>query len=462
VYSLKIINGKILDYETEEEIICDIGIKDGKIACIGKCNEYADIEIDATGKIVAPGFIDIHMHEEIIGNTVDGDDYDIANRMLLMGATTCVGGNCGNNRQSIDEFFRFIDNNGAPVNYMSFIGHNYLRDIIGISDRYRTATKEEISKMQKRVLADIERGAVGISFGLEYSPGIEFDEVIELCNCVKDKDILLSAHYRKDAKYGIASIKEMMEVSKETGLPMQISHLGSCTAYGMMKKSLEVIEKAINEGLDITADCYPYDAFSTYIGSSVFDEGCFELWNKSFDSILLAEEPYKGIRCDKETFYKVRKEYPDMLVVAFVMNEDEVIEALKAPFVMVASDGLYRRAQGHPRGAGTFPRVLGKYVREMNKLSWVEALKKMTIVPAKRLGLKGKGEIKEGYDADLVIFDPEEIIDAADFENPIEKPKGISHVIINGEIAVEDNEIKNSRLGRVIRRNELNRGGEAL
>lgn len=458
MYSLKIINGKVLNYETEEEVICDIGIKDGKIVCIGECNESADIEINAEGKVVAPGFIDIHMHEEIIGNTVDGDDYDIANRMLLMGATTCVGGNCGNNRQGVDEFFKFIDNNGAPVNYLSFIGHNYLRSITGISDRYRGATKQEIAKMQKKASADIERGAVGISFGLEYSPGIEFSEIIELCSSAKDENILLSAHYRKDAKYGIASIEEMMEVSKETGLPMQISHLGSCTAYGMMKESLEVIDKAIKRGIDIAADCYPYDAFSTYIGSSVFDDGCFELWNKSFDSILLTEEPYKGVRCDEETFYKVRKKYPDMLVVAFVMNEDEVIEALKAPFVMAASDGLYNKAQGHPRGAGTFPRILGKYVREMNKLSLIEALKKMTIMPAKRLGLKGKGEIKEGYDADLVIFNAEEIIDVADFENPIKKPKGISYVIINGKIAVEDNIIKNSRLGRAIKRNELNRG----
>lgn len=457
VYDLKIINGEIIDYETQSKVICDIGIKDGKIVSIGTCNESAELEIDAAGKIISPGFIDIHMHEELIGDTIDGDAYDIAKRMLLMGVTTCVGGNCGNNRQSIDDFFEFIDNNGAPVNYLSFIGHNYLRSISGVCDRYRSSTKEEISRIKNHTLSAIEKGAIGISFGLEYSPGIEYDEIVKLGKYVGHKDILLSAHFRKDAKFGIDSIRELIDVSIETGLPMQISHLGSCTAYGMMKESLDVIKNAIDKGVDITADCYPYDAFSTYIGSSVFDDGCFELWNKTFDSILLAEEPYKGIRCDEKIFYKVREEYPNMLVVAFVMNEEEVIEALKAPFVMVASDGVYRRGQGHPRGAGTFPRVIGKYVRELKELSLIDALQKMTMIPAKRLGLTSKGEVKEGYDADLVIFDLDVIIDTADFKNPISKPKGISHVIIDGKIAVEDNEIKKERIGRVIRRDELRR-----
>ncbi|WP_432403702.1 N-acyl-D-amino-acid deacylase family protein [Wukongibacter sp. M2B1] len=455
MYNIKIINGKILDFESNTERICDIGIKDGKIVCIGNCNGPAKVEIDVEGKIVAPGFIDIHMHEELIGDTDDGDDYDIANKMLLMGVTTCVGGNCGNNRQSIARFMGFIDENGAPVNYLTFIGHNYLRNIAGINDRYRGATEKEILKMQRQISSELKNGAIGISFGLEYSPGIEYEEVIKLCNNIEDRDILLSAHYRKDAKYGIDSIKEMIDISRETKLPMQISHLGSCTAYGMMKESLDVIENAINNGIDVTADCYPYDAFSTYIGSSVFDEGCFELWDKSFDSIMLTEEPYRGLRCNEKIFYKVRKEYPDMLVVAFVMNEDEVIDALKTPFVMVASDGIYRRGQGHPRGSGSFPRVLGKYARDIKALSLIEALKKMTLVPAKRLGLTNKGDIKEGYDADIVIFDPEKIIDQADFQNPTMKPEGIYYVIIDGKIAVRDNAIERNRLGRIIRRNEL-------
>jgi len=404
---MKIINGSIPDFNSMKLEIADIGIKDGKISEIAKQGGLKgayEKEIDARGMIVSPGFVDIHMHEEVIGETMDGDDYDIANRMLLMGATTCVGGNCGNNRQSVKEFFGFIDKNGAPVNYLQFTGHNFLRAKVGIDDRYRAATADEIEKMGKILREDIlEQGAIGLSFGLEYSPGITLDEILSLTEYVKDLDILLSAHFRKDAKYAIESIKELIEISKKTGKAMQISHLGSCSAYGMMKESLDLIKEARDEGLDITADCYPYDAFSTYIGSAVFDEGCFELWNKTYQDILLTEEPYKGVYCNEELFNRVRKEHPQMLVVAFVMNEEEVVEAIKSPFVYVASDGLYRKGQGHPRGAGTFPRVLGKYVRDDKELSLVEAIKKMTIDPAKRLGLDEKGSIKESMDADIVI-----------------------------------------------------------
>jgi N-acyl-D-amino-acid deacylase len=457
MYSLKILNAKVLDFDTGEEKICDIGIQDGKIKCIGSCPEKAQEEIDVQGKMVSPGFIDIHMHEETIGLSSDGDDYDIANKMLLMGATTCVAGNCGNNRQSVEDFFGFIDKNGSPVNYLCAVGHNYLRNVVGNDDRYRKSTLREIKKMQALANKAIEGGAMGISFGLEYSPGVDFDEAIKLCQGIERKNILLSAHYRKDAKYGIQSIQEMMEISKTTGMPMQISHIGSCTAYGMMKESLEIIQQGIDQGVDVTADCYPYDAFSTFIGSAVFDEGCFELWNKSYDSIMLTEEPFIGVRCDKELFYKVRKEYPEMLVVAFVMNDDEIIEAIRAPFVMVASDGLLRKGQGHPRAAGTFPRVLGRYVREKKALSFMDALRKMTLIPAQRLGLSSKGQVREGFDADLVIFDPTVIVDEATFESPTLSPKGISYVIVDGKIAVRDNVILQNRLGKVIRKNQLSK-----
>ena len=455
MYDMKIINGKIVDFKANGFKNCDIGIKNGKIITIGNCTELAKIEIDAKNKIISPGFIDIHMHEELIGETVDSNGYDIANKMLLMGATTCVGGNCGNNKQDIKVFFDYIDKNGAPVNYIMFIGHNYLRQKVGIDNRYRKATESEIDDMKKMVSTAIDEGAIGISFGLEYAPGVDSDEVIKVCSGLNNKKAILSAHYRSDAMDGIESIKELIEISKKTNLPMQISHIGSCTAMGMMKESLEIIQKAIDEKIDIGADCYPYDAFSTFIGSAVFDEGCFERWNKSYDSILLTEEPYKGVRCDKELFYKVRKEYPNMIVVAFVMNEDEVIEAIKAPFVSVASDGLYRKGQGHPRGAGTFPRVLGKYVRDMKKLTLIDALEKMTILPAERIGLVGKGRIEEGMDGDLVIFDYEKICDGATFENPIKQPKGIEYVIVNGQIAVKNNEIINSALGKSIRREDF-------
>ncbi|WP_130805983.1 N-acyl-D-amino-acid deacylase family protein [Senegalia massiliensis] len=452
MFDIKIKDGTIYDFNDNSKKVLDIGITNGKIIKIEENIGQAKKEIDASNMVVSPGFIDIHMHEETIGNTVDNDDYDIANKMLLMGVTTGVGGNCGINKQSIKEFYDFVDKNGSPINYLLFIGHNYLREQVGIEDRYRKATDKEIEEMKVLLNEAIDYGAIGLSFGIEYSPGITLDEIVKLCEPLKGKEVLLSAHYRKDVKYAIESVNELIDISKKTGIPMQISHLGSCAAYGMMDETLEVIQNAIDDGIDIEADCYPYEAFSTYIGSAVFDEGCFELWNKSYDSILLTEEPYKGVKCDQELFHKVRKEYPNMLVVAFVMNEKEVIEAIKSPFMSIASDGLYNKSQGHPRGAGTFPRILSKYVREEKELTMIDALKKMSLKPAKRLGLKHKGEIKLNYDADLVIFNPENIQDNADYLNPTVPPEGIEYVIINGEIAVEDNNIKESRLGKVIRK----------
>lgn len=445
-------NGLIVDFDVDKLLNLDIGIRDGKIVKIDKNLENATKIINVEGKIVSPGFIDIHMHEEQIGNTNDGDDYDIANNMLAMGVTTAVGGNCGINKMNIVDFFKFIDENGAPINYLLYIGHNYYRNLLGI-DRYSAPTEEQLEEMKSLIKNDIkENGAIGLSLGIEYSPGITFEEIISICDAISEYDVLLAAHYRADANKGVESIKELIKISEKTGLPMQISHIGSCTGMGQMRESLNVINEAIDKGLSIAADCYPYSAFSTHLGSSVFDEGCFESWGTDYDSILLTEEPYKNVRCTKEIFYKVREEYPNMLAVAFVMNEDEIIEALKEPFVYVASDGLLNKGQGHPRAAGTFPKVIGKFVRDEKKLELIDQLKKMTKLPAERLSLREKGEIKVGMDADIVIFDYDNIIDKATFDNPTLPPLGIDYVIINGKISINNGKVINKRLGESIRR----------
>jgi N-acyl-D-amino-acid deacylase len=451
---LKIVNGKIIDVENKKIIEGDIGIKDGVITGTGNISSEAEFIIDAKGHHVSPGFIDIHMHEEDFSLT-QKMEYDIADTMLNMGVTTCVVGNCGNNRQSIEELYEFINEKGNPVNYMSYIGHNYLRNVAGNTDIYKKSSKNQIEKMQSLVKKAIDFGAIGVSYGLEYCPGIDTEEAIEITKEIQGRDdLLLAAHYRKDAIYALDAIEEMALIGRECRIPFQISHLSSCSAYGNMTEALKLIEGIVNSGTDLLVDAYPYAAFSTFIGSAVFDEGCFELWNKSYDSIMLTEDPFKGMFCDRELFEKARKEYPNMLAVAYVMNENEIIQALNHPLVMIASDGIYRNHSGHPRGAGTFPRVIGHYVRDEKKMEFFDAIYKMTYMPAKRLKLKRKGLIKEGYDADITIFNYDAIIDKATFQDPQVRPDGIDYVILGGKTAVAEGKTINNTLGTFYRRGE--------
>ena len=451
---IKIVNGKIIDVENKTAREGDLGIKDGIISDIGSVPAQAKVVIDAEGKYVSPGFIDIHMHEEDFSLTKK-QEYDISDTMLNMGVTTCVAGNCGNNRQSILELYDFVNEKGNPVNYLTYIGHNFLRVEAGNTDIYKRSSKEQIEKMQRWVKEAVDFGAIGVSYGLEYCPGIDTEEAVAITKEIQGRDdLLLAAHYRKDAIHALDSINEMAYIGREAKIPFQISHLSSCSAFGNMKEALDLIQDIRDKGTDIMVDAYPYDAFSTYIGSAVFDEGCFETWGKSYDAIMLTEDPYKGVYCDKELFEKVRKEYPKMLVVAYVMNEEEIIEALNHPLVMVASDGIYRNHSGHPRGAGTFPRVIGRFVRDMKVMEFFDAISKMTYMPAQRLKLNRKGLLKEGYDADITIFDYNTIIDKATFQEPQLRPEGIDYVILGGKLAIEKGKTVNNTLGKFCNRGE--------
>ncbi len=442
-------NGKYPDYEKNQLIGGNIGIKNGKIVYIGDEIHEAEKTIDAAGKVVSPGFIDIHMHEENFAG--EGKAFVISRMMVKQGVTTCVGGNCGVLYQPVKDFKAVLeDKGGAPANYIMLTGYNTYRTALGLG-HYEEATKEQWDIIRESMRADLAEGAFGISFGIEYDPGITFDEIIYATEASNDDDLLISAHYREDCLGRIDPVEEMVDIQNHINKRFQISHLSSCSAMGQMKASLDCINAAIEKNPKLNYDTYPYNAFSTYINSTVFDEGCLEGWGKEYKDLLLTDEPYKNVRCTEEIFKDCRENYPNMLVVAFVMNEEEIAAAIVNKYGMIASDGIINHGNGHPRAAGTFPRVLGKYVREDKVLPLIDALRKMTLEPAKRLLMEHrKGVIKMGADGDLTIFDPETILDGATFAELDIAPIGIDYVIVNGNIAVDHNEIQSETYGKFI------------
>ena len=445
---LLITNGVYPDFEKKEMVKANIGIENGKITYIGAETPEAETVIHAEGKVVSPGFIDIHMHEEDFVH--EGKQFIIANMMLEMGVTTAVGGNCGVQKQPLSVFKSVLDElGGSPVNYIILAGYNHFRTEMGIG-RYEHPSQEQMDELREIMKRELAEGAYGISFGIEYDPGITYDEMLWAVRASDDPHLLVSAHYRDETKKDdLFPVEEMIRFSQDIPQKFQISHLSSCSATGSMKEALDCINAAMEKDPTLNYDTYPYNAFSTEIGSAVFEDGCLEGWGKDYKDILLTDAPYKNVYCDEEIFRKARAEYPNMLAVAFVMNEDEIRAAIVNPNGMVASDAILNNGSGHPRAAGTFPRVLGKYVREEKALPLLDALRKMTLEPAKRLELDQKGRIQLGCDADITIFDPDTIIDKADFTQ-LCKPEGINYVLIGGKIALKDGERVNARLGRFI------------
>lgn len=443
-----ILDGQFPSWSDNKMVKKNIGIKDGKIAWVGNEEPPAAEVIEAAGYIVSPGFIDIHMHEEEFSS--EGHHFDISLRMLEMGVTTAVGGNCGNSRQSLSYFKNVLkDLGGSPINYMMLAGYNALRTGLGVGV-YDVTTKEQRVILKNQLRRELDEGACGISFGIEYIPTITYDEMLDAVSVLgENSEYLVAAHYRTDDIKNIDSVREMVRFANEIPQKFQISHLSSCSSFGNMQEALDWINSAMGKNPRLNYDTYPYEAFSCSIGSAVFDEGCFESWGKSYDSILLTNEPYKNVWCTKEIFEDARKNHPSILAVAFVMDEEDIKKAIVNVNGMVGSDGLIRNKKGHPRAAGTFPRVLGKYVREERALPLYDALRKMTLEPAKRLNLTNKGRIQEGCDADLTIFDPNRIIDKATFTE-LRPPEGIALVMIDGKIVLQRGEIINDRAGQFI------------
>lgn len=433
-------NGLVIDPKNSINDYLNLEITDGKISKISKEKLIGDYEIDAKNLCVTPGFIDIHMHEDIMK---DGKiQIDIFERMLKMGVTTAVGGNCGIGPNNIGEYLKEYEKNPL-INFKMLLPHKILRDYIGAEDRYTSLSSDEIEKMYKYGEKLIkENNLLGISFGIEYIPGINREELVNLAKLGENK--IIAVHLRKDGDDIIESCEEFFEVAKYVNSHFQISHIGSMAGYGQMRKFLNYIQNKIDNGLDIGCDCYPYTAFSTHIGSAVFDDGYIESHGGDYSKLEVLDGEYKGQRCTKEIFNYLRKNSPDTLVAGHLMVDEDIKIAFQDKNVVVASDGLLSESgNGHPRAVGTFPKFLRKYVLDDKILNLSEGVAKITSQPADLYGLKA-GTLSIGASGDITIFSLDELRDNATFEKLI-SPSGIKYVLVNGSIALKDGEIVTKR-----------------
>ena len=427
-------------------------VEDGQIAAVGNEKYEADILIDATGKIVCPGFVDAHCHEDpVYDGTIDFTEETSASAcMLRQGATTIVCGNCGESKYGPADYLDLVDEQGAPQNIAMLAAYEYYRIKAGVTDRYAPAGPAQIREIASYIEADLRRGCAGMSYGIRYTPGITREELLGTMSACRGKRKPVSCHVRSDAGEIFDALDEFLGATSELQVPAQISHIGSMAGFGQMEEVLSIVDACRMAGNDVFCDCYPYEAFCTSIGSTTYDDGWLERYNCGYDVLEMAEGKYRGQRCTEEIFNEMRKDSPDSLAVCYVMKGSDVDMAFRHPAVMLGSDSTLDRGQGHPRAAGAFPRLLAEYVRT-GKITMFDAISKMTSMPADRFGFKSKGRLTPGCDADIVVFNPETIKDKATFENPVLPPEGIDYVLVNGKVAVEDGKIIRDRCGKSVR-----------
>ncbi|HKY42032.1 MAG TPA: D-aminoacylase [Pyrinomonadaceae bacterium] len=406
--------------------------------------------IDARGMIVSPGFIDAHNHSER-GFQTD----PTAASQLSQGITTIVVGQDGGSPFPVGEFLDNLDQKPISLNVLTFVGHATVRSRVMGEDTNRRATPVEIEKMKQLVEQAMREGAAGLSTGLEYETGkpASTEEVITLARAASAFGGIYISHIRDEADQSFEALAEAIRIGKEARIPVQISHIKLATVgvWGRAGDAVMLINKARASGQDVTADCYPYNAWSStikvLIPSGRHDDpvdvarGIADVGGPANITIVSCrthpdyefktmEEISKreGIT-PVELYMKIVRD-GGAGVVCHSMKEDDIKTFYQQPWVMVSSDGGI--GSRHPRGAGSYPRVLGRYVRELSWLTLPEAIRKMTSFPARRFKLNDRGLIRRGYKADLVLFDPDKIIDRSTFSEPELMADGVKRVFVNG------------------------------
>ncbi|PKL07514.1 MAG: aminoacylase [Spirochaetae bacterium HGW-Spirochaetae-7] len=432
--------GTLVDPVAASLTLSNLGMVDGRVAYIGYGAPEATRVIDATGLYVSPGFIDTHMHDEELD-----DACTMQRALLLQGVTTAIAGNCGSG-PLIDEY---LPKRRAPMLKLAYqTGHTVLRKAVGIDDVYRPATAGETEKMQVLLRRELDRGSFGLSFGLEYAPNTSPAEIDALASLLVGRQKRnISVHIRYDGPRCLEGITEVIELARRFKVRLQVSHIGSMTAFGYCAEAVRMVEAAKAEGVDMGFDCYPYDAFCTHIGSAVFDPGFEKRWDKGLPDLEVASGKYKGQRMTPESYADLRANDPTALIIAHVMNDAEIRECLAHPSCAIASDGVLHGGQGHPRAAGTFPRAL-RILREAG-LSWPDAVRHATSLPAAMSWLES-GRLVDGSPADVVVFDPAALRDKATFADQLAPPEGVAYVFVDGKLAVEHGACAPTPTGRLL------------
>lgn len=451
-YDIVIANGRVVDPESRTDAIRHVGIRGRTIAAISETPLEGQVTVDARGHVVAPGFIDMHAH---------GQDEENYRYKARDGVTTALEMEVG--VSPVAPWYGAREGK-ALVNYGATVGHipirmSVMKDSGEFLPRDRAvstrAASDDLARMQSLIRQGLREGALGVGMGIAYVPAASRAEILELFQIAAEMRRGVYVHVRSAGAIepgGFAdSLQEMIANSVITRAPVQIVHITSM-ALGNTPKALEMINAARRAGVDISVEAYPYTASQTGIDSAIYSGDWQERLGITYKDLQWA---LTGERLTRETFEKYRKTGGS--VIAHAIPEAAAQAALRDPLVMVASDGILRAGKGHPRGAGTFARVLGRYVRELKILTLQDAIRRMSLMPAQRLesvapAMKNKGRIAVGADADLIVFDPDKVIDRATFEKPAEYSTGIRDVLVNGAFVVRGERlIDGVRPGKPIR-----------
>ena len=475
-------NATIIDGTGAQRFTGDVTVEDGHISEVGSSSSAATVEVDATGLVLAPGFVDVHTHDD--GALLQHPDMAFK---ISQGCTSVVVGNCGfsaipavpgentldlsgvqANWSDLDGYRQNVENSGPALNAMMLVGHNTIRSLEMGNER-RAPNDQELERMQQHVELAMEQGACGFSTGLVYRPGrwSDTDEILELAKIVAPFDGIYATHMRNENDHLLEAVDEALEIGTKAGVAVQISHHKAAGKrnWGKVEESLAKVDAAIAEGAEVTLDVYPYTA-----GSGPMVQ-YFDIDNPNPElaqAIQLASCPafrhYEGrmlvdiaaelgITAPEAVRHVLTA--PDgkkTICIQHVMDEGDVVSNLRHDRVMIGSDGLPDlTGRPHPRLFGTFPRVLGRYVREQGVVDLESAVRRMTSLSCDVHGLSGRGQITEGNWADLVLFDPDAVIDVASYEDPKRESVGIRNVWVNGHMAFDNGVHTRVGSGNVLR-----------